>query len=240
MEMTLARSLLLLLDGPWVRTHLHLQNVSVFCRIVNGVIHPRFDKMFLSTSFGSAVDPDEWLKHNDTPLMPAILALGILFAEIELGTSLQTIYEGVDPELKVSDPVRVAQVLFKECEKEFGRALGVMRIMDSCFGPSPLHRTAWIPPNDGLIQNDTDFVNRYYANIVRPLEEDLVSLGWSWDEINGRTPRILGDAEVVRIFTSSIHHANDLLGHPQETTAPVIPMMEDTEQEIRLLSAEER
>lgn len=47
LELTLARSLLLLLDGRWMESRLRLQNVSVFCRIENGVPQPHFDKIFL-------------------------------------------------------------------------------------------------------------------------------------------------------------------------------------------------
>ncbi|KAL6874769.1 hypothetical protein J3F83DRAFT_517510 [Trichoderma novae-zelandiae] len=203
LELTLARSLLLLLDGPWVESRLRLQNISVFCKIVNGVAQPQFDKIFLSTWFSPGEEP----RSEDGKNMSAVFALGILLAEIELGDDLRGIYEGMESDLKLSDPVRVAQVLAYECGRRMARNSGAMRSIEFCLAPNSYQGSTREPP-EALIQEDQSFIEYYYSNVVTPLEEVLIhGLDWSRDEVNGRAPRSLGDSQVVKIITSSIEAA---------------------------------
>ncbi|KAL6872221.1 subtilisin-like protein [Trichoderma longibrachiatum] len=199
-ELVLARSLLLLLHGPWVESHLHLQNVSVFCKIENGVVMPELDKLFLSTRFGSAIDPRP-LHNSWSPLtLRAIEAFAILLAEIELGDKVMKIYESLEPDLKAKRPTKVAKALLHECEKRLPCGRGVVQVIKSCLNRELFGCSSWQSP-DGPIQNDQAFIECYYSNVIAPLEQELVEgLEWSWDEVKGRAPSRLGDTHVADVI----------------------------------------
>ncbi|KAH8679417.1 hypothetical protein BGZ61DRAFT_457149 [Ilyonectria robusta] len=201
MDMILARSLLLLLDGPWVTPCLSLQNVSVFCRIENGTPQPQFDKIFISTRFGHDIDPQSLRKQRLPHPFPAIQALGVLMAEIELGDDLHGIYKDMGPKSGITRQGLVAKRLLKECEKRLPLGAGVLRSIRFCIERTSFQKNIRRSPV-GLIQDDTKFIESYYNNIIRPLEEDLV-LGayWSWDEINWRASRKLDDSGISKIIT---------------------------------------
>lgn len=201
MDMIPARSLLLLLDGPWATPCLSLQNISVFCKIENDAPQPQFDKIFISTRFGHEIDPQSLRRQRLPHPFPAIQALGVLMAEIELGDDLQGIYEHMSPKSGITRQGLVAKRLLKECEKRLPLGAGVLRSIRFCIERTSFEKNIRRSAV-GLIQDDTKFIESYYNNIIRPLEEDLV-LGayWSWDEINWRASRKLDDSGISKIIT---------------------------------------
>ncbi|KAL7815162.1 subtilisin-like protein [Trichoderma gracile] len=222
-EMVLARSLLILLDGPWVASYLHLQNISVLCKIENRLPHPQFDKIFLSTRFGSSIDSEPLTRELPENRIPAIEALGILMAEIELGSALKRIYKNVDPDLKVLEPIQVAGALISECERQSG-ARGVLKSIRSCFNMG-LHTLGESKRQTlgGCLQRDRSFFDCYYTKIIRPLEEELVSISkWSWDQVRGRAFCSLGDDQIFETFKPLAQQPpKDKLGKDTLTPPPV-------------------
>ncbi|KAL7968720.1 hypothetical protein HDV63DRAFT_411366 [Trichoderma sp. SZMC 28014] len=205
-DLIVARSLLLLLDGPWMAHYISLQNISVFCKMENGSPRPRFDKIFISTRFenGAGCRWQSLPKLLPHPF-PEIEALGILMAEIELADDLNGIYECMNPEIKSARKLKLAEILLKECEKRMGLAEGVLQSIRFCIETKSLEKYrrnySVDHNNDCYIQDHKGFIESYYDGIIRPLEKDLVEGAfWSWDEVSWRASRQLDDSEISKII----------------------------------------
>ncbi|KAL5364473.1 hypothetical protein BJX96DRAFT_178984 [Aspergillus floccosus] len=201
----LARSLLYLLEGPWVKRSLDIDDIYIFCRIEDGRPYPVFDKVFLSTVFTTdgAQGSDRTARrspYNVHPF-PLILALGIILAEIELGEDLRDIYSEPEIERLRSRPYQLAPRLLRECNLRFGES-GLLRAASFC-----VDRASFLQfvnaSHEELIANK-DFVTTYYNKAVRPLEEDLVKgAKWTKDEVNRLRRNGSGD-DVVSKFIAKM------------------------------------
>lgn len=199
--MILARSLLVLLNGPWVGNSLSMDDVFVFCQFEHGEPRPFFDKVFISTRFGKSINTPPVRRPRNAHPFPAIQALGILIAEVELADDLEGIYRDVSPKDKVQKPGQIAMMLCREAQKRLPGGAGVLRAIRFCQERSSLEKYVY-RTTSGFLQEDADFVKDYYLNIVRPLEEDLVvGANWSWDEINWNQSRELDDCGIAKIIT---------------------------------------
>ncbi|KAL4948630.1 hypothetical protein BDW69DRAFT_89322 [Aspergillus filifer] len=208
----LARSLLHLLEGPWIKWSLSINDISLLCTLKNNRPYPSFDKVFLSTIF--RVHDSQWNSQEGgrSPYsihpFPTILALGIVLAEIELGDELREIYSQPSFAELRKKPSALAKRLWKECQHRFHLETGLMRAVKYC-----VERTSFLPfanMNGETLLADSTFVSTYYMNAVRPLEEDLVDgAKWTWDEVNWLQRRNLDDHGVCKIITKL---ENDLLG----------------------------
>jgi hypothetical protein len=198
-QIILARSVLPLLQGRWVEKSLTINDISILCAITADGPCPRFDKLFISTSFGDVTDAPKRRPYHHP--VPVVQALGILVAAIELGEELEVIRREHKLDGKV--PKRDGEVLLKECSKRSLDTTGVLRSIRFCtdFRSFSDYRELL---RDGIPQQDPDFAKHYYNNIIRPLEKDLVDgCRWSWEEATWRTPRQLEKA-IVRVIVNEV------------------------------------
>ncbi|KAG2416774.1 hypothetical protein HFD88_007990 [Aspergillus terreus] len=182
----LARSLVHLMEGPWVNRWLNIDDISIFCRIENQRPYPLFDKVFLSTPFKTddAQARDRTVRRNPYSVhpFPVILALGIILAEIELGDDLCDLYSNPEIEKLKERPYQLAPRLLRECSLQFGES-GLLRAASFC-----VDRTSFLPfvnaKHEEIVANK-DFLTTYYGKAVLPLEEDLVKgAKWSYVEVD--------------------------------------------------------
>jgi nucleoside phosphorylase len=200
----LVRSILHLLEGPWVSRSLCIDDISLFCKIQNDQPYPFFDKVFLSTAF----------KENDTQCrsqagrrgaysvhpFPTILALGIVLTEIELGDELPGIYSQLSFAKLRNRPFDLAKNLLRECELRLHLESGLLRAVKFCIDRTSFLRFA--NESSEALFADQEFVNTYYMGAVRPLEEDLVNgAKWTWDEVSWLQRRNLDDKGICKIIT---------------------------------------
>ncbi|GJN85885.1 hypothetical protein PLIIFM63780_009459 [Purpureocillium lilacinum] len=178
-----------------------MDDVFVFCQFEHGEPRPFFDKVFISTRFGKSINTPPVRRPRNAHPFPAIQALGILIAEVELADDLEGIYRDVSPKDKVQKPGQIAMMLCREAQKRLPGGAGVLRAIRFCQERSSLEKYVY-RTTSGFLQEDADFVKDYYLNIVRPLEEDLVvGANWSWDEINWNQSRELDDCGIAKIIT---------------------------------------
>ena len=199
-QIILARSILPLLQGRWVERSLTTNDVSILCAMNADVPYPRFDNLFISTSFGDLSDTPKRRPYHHP--VPVVQALGILIAAIELGEELEVICREQKLDGKV--PKRDGEVLFNECSKRSLDTTGVLHSIRFCndFRSFSDYRELL---KVGIPQHDPEFAKHYYTNIIRPLEKDLVDgCRWSWEEATWRTPRQLEKA-IVKVIGKYIH-----------------------------------
>ncbi|PWY85556.1 purine and uridine phosphorylase [Aspergillus eucalypticola CBS 122712] len=203
--LVLTRSLLHLLEGPWVNSYLSIDDIFVFCKVQNGYPCPLFDRVFLSTAF-KAIDSESSPQASRRPPysihpFPTILALGIALAEMELGDELVDIYGQPSFAGLRNKPSRLAKKLWEECERRFHLGTGLMRAVKFCTDQTSFLRFADMGKE--TVFTDSEFVDAYYRKAIRPLEEDLVNgAKWTWDEVNWLKRRDLGDQGVCKIIKS--------------------------------------
>ncbi|KAF3928375.1 hypothetical protein ABW21_db0206353 [Orbilia brochopaga] len=232
-SMILSRALLVLLNGEWVGAALSMDDIYVFCKLEDHGPRPFFDKVFLSTHFGPAIHKPALRRvrnqHNRHPF-PAIQALGILVAEIELGNRLDSIYRNIPPKARVQSPDKVAEILFEECRKRLRLDSGVLHTIEFCIEKNSLKKF-----EDGALkaplQENNRFVKKYYDNIVRPLEEDLVDgAKWSWDEVNWQKYRELdysGIAMMIGNPLQDIARQPDQIQERKGNQTPVVTFLRE-------------
>ncbi len=79
---------------------------------------------------------------------------------------------------------------------------GILRSIRFCIERTSLAQFACRTQTSSVYE-DPKFIESYYANIVRPLEEDLVhGANWSWDEVDWRKPRELNDFGITKVITA--------------------------------------
>ncbi|KAH7139510.1 hypothetical protein B0J11DRAFT_575419 [Dendryphion nanum] len=220
-QLIVARSLLLLLDGPWVGRVLSMKDIYIFCSMSDGIPRPVFDQIFISTRFGLCVNHEVPRSIRCQHPFPAIQAFGILMAEIELGDRLVDIQQDrrINEAQKVVRPGIYAKNLQKQCRNYMPEGAGVLRAIDFCFNREAFKN--YIGRNSKLSQSDhhsiegqippredPEFIKRFYMEIVRPLEEDLVDgAKWTWDEINWNKKHNLINSGVANIIVKT-HYAS--------------------------------
>jgi Phosphorylase superfamily len=198
----LVRSILHLLEGPWINQSLCIDDLSLFCKVQNDQPYPFFDKVFLSTAFRA--DDAQCSPQEDRPgafrihPFPTIFSLGVVLTEIELGDELPGIYS--QPSFATRNaPLSFAKKLLRECELRLHQESGLLRAVNFC-----IDRNSFLPffnKSGEALLADQEFVNTYYMHVVRPLEEDLGNgAKWTWDEV-GWLRRNLDDKGVCKIIT---------------------------------------
>ncbi|KAH8692088.1 hypothetical protein BGW36DRAFT_304447 [Talaromyces proteolyticus] len=195
----LARSMLHLLDGPWIRRSLNIDDISLYCKLQNDQPYPFFDKVFLSTSFKTADNNQQVEARNSYSVhpFPTILALGIVLAEIELGEELDAIYNQPAFTKLKKRPFDLAKSLLRECELRFHLESGLLRAVKYCIDRTSFLR--FTNTSNETLFADQEFVNAYYMSAVRPLEEDLVNgAKWTWNEVGLLQRRNLDDEGVCK------------------------------------------
>ncbi|GES60154.1 purine and uridine phosphorylase [Aspergillus terreus] len=223
----LARSLLHLIEGPWVNRWLDIDDISIFCRIENQRPYPLFDKVFLSTVFKTdgAQGGDRTAQRNRYSVhpFPVILALGIILAEIELGDDLCDLYSNPEIEKLKSRPYQLAPRLLRECSLRFGES-GLLRAARFCVDRTSFLQ--FVNANHEELVANKDFVTTYYTKAVRPLEEDLVKgAKWSKDEVNRLRRNGSGHDVVCKVITEikdgNLEKIVEQKGEPHRMTADV-------------------
>nr|XP_001388535.2 hypothetical protein ANI_1_2166014 [Aspergillus niger CBS 513.88] len=221
--LTLARSLLHLLEGPWVSSYLSIDDIFIFCKVQNGYPYPLFDKVFLSTAF-KTIDSECGPQASRRPPysihpFPTILALGIALAEMELGDELHDIYGQPSFAGLRNKPSRLAKKLWEECERRFHLGTGLMRTVRFCTDQTSFLRFADMGKE--TVFTDSEFVDVYCKNAIRPLEEDLVNgAKWTWDEVNRLQRRDLVDQGVCKIIKLKIDPPSNEISERMRNTEP--------------------
>lgn len=182
-QLILARSVLLLLQGPWVGAaagaRLALEKVSIFCKIENGMAYPSFGKVFISTYFESNINAPPPRRRGQQHPFVDLLALGIMIGEIEHRQALQG----------SSTDTAYAKMLSDKCKRTCGSGSGVSEAMNFCIERNSFAQHVG-RIGIGCPQDDQEFIQDCYNNIVKPLERDLkIGAKWSWDEITWTCPR---------------------------------------------------
>jgi hypothetical protein len=204
----LARSILHLLEGPWINQSLCIDDLSLLCEVQNNQPCPFFEKVFLSTAFKA----NDAQCHSQSGRLgtygihpfPTILALGVVLTEIELGDELPGIYiqpsfaKLRDKPFNLAKAFNLARKLLRECELRFHLESGMLRAVKFCIDRASFHHFS--NKTSEALFADQKFVNTYYMGAVRPLEEDLVNgAKWTWDEVS-RLRRNLDDKRVCKII----------------------------------------
>ncbi|KAL3477430.1 purine and uridine phosphorylase [Aspergillus californicus] len=196
----LARSFLHLLGGPWIPRSFCIDDILLFCRVEADRPYPLFDKIFLSTTFGQSASSEAKQRSSfSVHPFPAILALGIILTEIELGDDLPELYR--DPILArlKNRPFELAKYLLRECSRRFHDS-GLLRAVKFCTERESFLRFA-NTSIDSLFSNQ-EFVNAFYLGAVRPLEQDLVTgAKWTWAEVQWLQRANSDDEGVCKIIT---------------------------------------
>ncbi|KAL5341979.1 hypothetical protein BJX70DRAFT_11584 [Aspergillus crustosus] len=199
---SLARSFLHLLGGPWIPRSFSINDISLFCRLDGDRPYPLFESVFLSTTFGShtASQVKQRSSFSVHPF-PAILALGIILTEIEIGDDLAELYS--DPALAKlrNRPFELAKCLLRECQRRFHES-GLLRAVRFCIERESFLRFA----NTGFdsLFSDQEFVNAFYLGAVRPLEQDLVTgAKWTWDEVKWLERAKFNEEGICKIITQA-------------------------------------
>jgi nucleoside phosphorylase len=201
MGVTLARCILHLFEGPWLQGCMSIDDIYVYCRIENDQPHPIFDKVFVATRFGKpgnegGATTGTYKIHP----FPTILALGIILIELELGEDLSDIKKHSMFTSKKGQPFYLARYLLKEFQKHFTLDSGLIRAVKFCIDRASFSRFDTLDSNSLLLNQE--FIDIYYENIVRPLEQDLVrGAHWTWDQVDELRPPST-DTGVCKIFTS--------------------------------------
>jgi hypothetical protein len=203
MQIILARSILPLLQGLWVEQSLTSKDIFILCAIDHNGLSPSFDKLFVSTRFERSNKTRSQVYAHP---LPAVLALGTLLAEIELGDKLEEVYQAQN--LDGAPPKRVGDVLYNECQIREQLPGGALQSIRFCIEP----RSFWgvlKRPKTRAPQHDRDFAKHYYANIIRPLEEDMMKGSkWSLEEATLQIPRSL-ERGIVRVMRKAIFERNE-------------------------------
>lgn len=201
MGVTLARCILHLFEGPWLQGCMSINDIFVYCRIENGQPHPIFDKVFVATKFGkTGNEGDTAAGTYKIHPYPTILALGIILIELELGEDLSDIKKHSIFTSKKGQPFYLARYLLKEFQKHFTLDSGLIRAVKFCIDRASFSHFDTLDSN-ALLSNQ-EFINVYYENIVRPLEQGLVrGAHWTWDQVDELRPPNT-DTGVCKIFTS--------------------------------------
>ncbi|KAF8847589.1 subtilisin-like protein [Acephala macrosclerotiorum] len=209
-NLILARALLHLFGSLWASRDVSIDDVSVFCHVEGQTPQPLFNKIFISTHFEPEVasQKDQAQGFYSPHPFPSILALGILMARIELGGDLD------DDEAKASGrgylsnkkcvrrPVETGKKLLGKCELILPKGSGVLRSIRFCMKRESFSGFSHIPFQE--LHEDPKFRDHYYANIVRPLEEELVTgAGWSWDEVELLNARELESSGIFKTVTAN-------------------------------------
>ncbi|KAJ5733769.1 hypothetical protein N7493_002555 [Penicillium malachiteum] len=216
MGVTLARSILHLFEGPWLDGCMSIDDIYVYCKIENNQPYPVFDKVFVATRFEnqSKKDLTSSGKYKIHPF-PTILALGIILIELELGEELPDIKSNPVFESKRGQPFYLARYLLKEFQRHFTLDSGLIRAVKFCIDRASFSRFDTLD-SEALLYSQ-DFIDTYYNNIVRPLEQDLVKgAHWTWEQVDDLRPPNT-DTGVCKVFTSKTFEfsqttASDLAG----------------------------
>lgn len=207
LQLILARALLPLLKSIWVEASLTLDRVSILCTTGGGEWRPLFDQLFVSTCFRKDAErmhrPNSRYGHP----APAIQALGIMIASIQLGDKLERVYRGLNHEREVAH--LVGNALLKNCRNHCLETQGVLKSIEFCL--DPLSFSTYRPLlRDGTAQYDRDFAQLYYNKIVCPLEHDLiVGRRWTWEQASWKVPPQLDER-----FSAGAIVALDKTKHP--------------------------
>ncbi|KAK1147912.1 hypothetical protein N8T08_000428 [Aspergillus melleus] len=184
----LARTVLHLFEGPWMNSHMSIEDFAIFCRRDNGETDPSFDKLFLSTKFQSGQNANTPSRRGySVHPFPTILALGIVLMQIELADDLEDLYTEPWFGNLQHRPFDLAKRLLQQCQLRLHMGSGMVRAARFCTDRTSL--ASFTRSNSDRLFSTPDFTKAYYQNIVRPLEDDLVSgASWSWAEVQQLKP----------------------------------------------------
>lgn len=182
----LCRALLHLLGGKWAVSEalMTLDRISLYYTMVEDKVHVFFDKVLLSTEFlthtHGSVCSDDSDDIRDSPLQ-SLVSLAITLSKIELGGLFLHLEQSREYSLLASNPLGMANFLLQECRQRSAMPpLAIQFCLDLCSRPhSQFHHLS----SDQLLAN-TEFINMYYTNIIRPLEGWLIKNKWSWNQVN--------------------------------------------------------
>ena len=181
----LARMLLSLIVGAWLSQDFSVNDFIIYFRIKDGQMFPFFEKLFVYTEFNSlkkAKTPSEKAHYSFHPF-PVIVSLGIALAEIVLGEETK-LYERRKTH-------SITKELLHKCQQLLGQNEGILKAISACFDRKFFHDLDTKICNKkgrkvdlSTLFSDEDFIDAYCANIIRPLEVDLlVGARWTEDEI---------------------------------------------------------
>ncbi|KAJ5116703.1 hypothetical protein N7456_001051 [Penicillium angulare] len=200
---TLARCMLHLLEGPWLKDSTSIDDVFVYCRTKNGELYPMFEKTFIATHFKhnrNQPTPESSNVNYRIHPFPTIMALGIILIEIELGEDILEIKNDPSFTTKKHKPFYVAKHLLEEFRKRFNMDSGLLQAVKFCT--DRLSMSQFRSLDCKTLLSNQDFIDVYYNKIVRPLEEDLVNgANWTWDQVAHLRPPSLTDSGICKVFT---------------------------------------
>ncbi|KAL4898870.1 hypothetical protein BDW74DRAFT_184294 [Aspergillus multicolor] len=230
----LARSVLHLLDGPWIPRTFGIDDISLFCRLEKERPFPLFNKVFVSTRFeAGAAPPTSKTGGYSVHPFPTILALAIVLMEIELGDDLAELYTQPEFATLKRRHFELAKRLLRECQMRFHES-GLLRAINFC-----IDRNAFLPfanTKIDLLFDNQDFVTTFYAKAVRPLEDDLIQgAKWTWDEVRWLQREGFDEEGVCKIInklgseelTCGQHHEHGS-EHVQRSTLSALEVISET------------
>lgn len=189
LQLLLARTVLPLLAGPWMENHLSVYDISILCVVHDDQYYPQLDKLFLPSQFGDPLRSAQRPRYGHP--FPAIESLGILMAEIELGSQTDR-----DSQYQKS-PREIAKTLLMQCQEKLPETGGVLQAISFCIDTKSFlsHRPR---KGDVGLRDEGKFSALYYTSIIRQLEKDLVDgCRWTWDEASWESPRAIDDPDVA-------------------------------------------
>lgn len=117
--------------------------------------------------------------------------------EIELGEDIFEIKNNQIFSSKRHKPVYVARHLLDEVGKRFSLNSGLLSAAKFCIDRLSFLRFQSMDREASF--SEQNFIDAYYNNIVRPLEEDLISgANWTWDQVGQLS---LSQSGVCKVFT---------------------------------------
>ncbi|RDW64445.1 5'-methylthioadenosine/S-adenosylhomocysteine nucleosidase family protein [Aspergillus mulundensis] len=230
----LTRSVLHLLDGPWILQSFAIDDISLFCRLENERPYPLFNRLMVSTKFETG-PPSPTRKRSEYSVhpFPTILALAIVLMEVEPGDDLAELYAQPRYATLRRRQFELARHLLRGCQMRFHES-GLLRAVRFCIDWNAFLQFANI--NIDLLFNKQAFVNAFYSNAVRPLEEDLIhGAKWTWDEAKWLRREKFDEEGVCKIINKlgsedldrSYHHGRGL-EHVQKSTFSALEIISET------------
>jgi hypothetical protein len=168
LAVTLAKTVLHLSEGPWLRKRWTPAEVSFF-ETTQGAIN--FERPYLSTQFKEKTtdDADAIFDAQSIHAIPSLLALGKLLLEIDRGRPIETspldLTDGKFP--NANTELTATMRFFKEASEDF--YIGYTTAIKACLEPTFLR----LDQTGGL--EDDEVRQLVYDNVVVPLEIELYS-----------------------------------------------------------------
>ncbi|KAJ5623413.1 hypothetical protein N7490_012018 [Penicillium lividum] len=194
----LARCILHLFEGPWLVNFMSIDDILVYCQVDGDQSQPLFDKIFITTKFGHDPGHGKPITYKIHPF-PTILALGIILIELELGDNISDIR--ADPQFasKRGQPFYAARFLLKVFQQQFSLDSGLTRAVKFCVDRASFSQFDTLD-SEALLYNQ-EFVDTYYENIVRPLEQDLVKgANWTREQVENLNAPNTTDMATCKVF----------------------------------------